>query len=149
MIISDFFGPWQGTWDTRILATDISTRALQKARLGIYTIEDIKVLPASWQLDYFQAIDRNNARIIDALKRQVIFRRFNLMEKTYPFKQPFHVIFCRNVMIYFDTATRRELVQRFYDYIVDGGYLFIGQAESIKRDHDKFCYVSPAVYRKE
>lgn len=149
MIINDFFGLQQGAWDTRILATDISARALQKARRGVYTVGEIKVLPASWKLDYFRVIDRNSARIVDKIKRQVIFRRFNLMEKRYPFKQQFHVIFCRNVMIYFDALTRRELVQRFYDFIVDGGYLFIGQAESIKRDHDRFRYVTTAVYRKE
>ncbi len=70
------------------------------------------------------------------------------MEKNLPFKKKLHVIFCRNVMIYFDNDTKVELVKRFYDILEDGGYLFIGHSESIARNESEFKYIMPAVYRK-
>jgi chemotaxis methyl-accepting protein methylase len=82
------------------------------------------------------------------VKEEVIFRSFNLMEESLPFRKKFHVIFCRNVMIYFDYKTKSRLVERFYDATEEGGYLFIGHAESLSHDETKYQYVIPAVYRK-
>jgi chemotaxis protein methyltransferase CheR len=79
----------------------------------------------------------------------VIFRKFNLMEKYFPFKQKFHVIFCRNVMIYFDNETRKQLINRFYDFTETGGYLIVGVSEAINRRETKYKFIMPAVYRKE
>ena len=149
MVIRDFFSSQQAAWDTRILATDISTRALKKAKEAVYAEEQIEALPAGWKLRYFQEINRDSFRIRERIRRQVIFRRFNLMESPFPFKKAFQVIFCRNVLLYFDSSTRSKLIQRFYDSIEDGGYFFIGQAESINWDNNRFSYVMPAVYRKE
>jgi chemotaxis protein methyltransferase CheR len=67
----------------------------------------------------------------------------------FPFHKSFHTIFCRNVMIYFDRETKDELVRKFYDFLVPGGYLIIGQSESIDRDNSDFKYIMPSVYRKE
>jgi chemotaxis protein methyltransferase CheR len=78
----------------------------------------------------------------------VIFRLFNLMQEIFPFKKKFHIIFCRNVMIYFDNETKRELVKRFFEYTEPGGYLFIGHSESIGREDTGYSYVKPAIYRK-
>ncbi|HWR60744.1 MAG TPA: CheR family methyltransferase, partial [Clostridia bacterium] len=72
-----------------------------------------------------------------------------LMDEAFPFKRKFHAIFCRNVMIYFDNETKRELVGKFYDLTEYGGYLFIGHSESLSRDETKYKYIMPAVYRKE
>ena len=71
------------------------------------------------------------------------------MDKRFPFKQKFHVIFCRNVMIYFDTHTKTELANKFYDLTENGGFLFIGHSESLNRGETRYKYVMPAVYRKE
>ena len=79
----------------------------------------------------------------------MIFRKFNFMDHSFPFKKKFHVIFCRNVMIYFDSNTKCELVRKFYDLLEVGGYLFIGHSESISREETDFKYIMPAVYRKE
>ncbi|HWP97607.1 MAG TPA: protein-glutamate O-methyltransferase CheR [Syntrophomonadaceae bacterium] len=149
MIIADFFDSEPAAWDTRILATDISSRVLQKAREALYEEEDLHHLPSIWRLNYLQSLGGGNCRINERLRKEVIFRRFNLLEETYPFKQKFHVIFCRNVMIYFDAQTKRELVNRFYEITAPGGYLFIGQAETLNREDSRFKYVMPAVYRKE
>jgi len=71
------------------------------------------------------------------------------MDKVFPFKRKFHVMFCRNVMIYFDNETKRELVNKFYELTEYGGYLFIGHSESLIREETKYKYIMPAVYRKE
>jgi chemotaxis protein methyltransferase CheR len=149
MIIDEYFGTEKGLWDTIILATDISTRVLETACKGIYTNEGIEALPQKWKRDYFVKINEENSIIVDKLKKEVVFKKFNLMQELFPFKSKFNVIFCRNVMIYFDLKTRIDLVNKFYNLLKPGGYLFIGHSESLIREETKFKYILPAVYRKE
>jgi len=149
MIIADYFGQEKKLWDSSILATDISSRALNKAREGIYNDEEISSLPAPWKRRYFRNLGPDQSMVTNKLKEDIVFRKFNLMDKTFPFKKKFQVIFCRNVMIYFDSTTKQDLIDRFYDCTDKGGYLFIGQSESLNRDESKYQYIMPAVYRKE
>lgn len=149
MINEDFFGDQKGVWDTKILATDISVKALETAEKGIYSDESLKNMPAVWKLTHFNKTGDGNYKVSDSIKNEVIFRVFNLMDSVFPFKRKFHVIFCRNVMIYFDYKTKMELVKKFYEYTEHGGYLFIGHSESISRDITGYRYIMPAVYRKE
>ncbi len=149
MIISDFFAGQKGAWDTRILATDISSRSLAQAREAWYGTEDLDRLPAAWRKVYFTRPEQGKSRVLDSLKNEVIFRRFNLLEEHFPFAQKFQVIFCRNVMIYFDTETKRQLVKRFYEHTAPGGYLFIGQSESLNWENIGYQYVIPSVYRRD
>lgn len=148
MIIDEYFRGKKAGWDTRILATDISARMIEKAKKGIYEYGSISKLPPQWRLSYFRQLDDNSCAVIDRIKNEVIFRKFNLVDGEFPFRRKFHVIFCRNVMIYFDMKTKDELVERFYDALEYGGYLFIGHSESINRHRTKFRYIMPAVYRK-
>ena len=148
MLMEEYFDKEKVWWDTKILATDLSSKALSKAILGIYKKEALDSLPPNWRLNYFKKSDNENSEIVDKIKKEVIFRKFNLMEETFPFKKKFHVIFCRNVMIYFDEETKMELVNKFYEYMEHGGYLFIGHSESLVRGKTKFRYLMPAVYRK-
>ncbi|SCZ77840.1 CheR family methyltransferase [Acidaminobacter hydrogenoformans] len=148
MILRDYFGGFQPPWETAVLATDISQAALEVARQGIYSQERVAPLPRAWALKYFRKLDDQSVMVSDALKQEVIFRRFNLMEEVFPFRQKMHVIFCRNVMIYFDQKTKDRLVEKFYDLLEEGGYLFIGHSESLNRDATRFKYIRPAVYRK-
>jgi chemotaxis protein methyltransferase CheR len=149
MIIDDFFGKEKIYWDTKLLATDISNKVLEKAQKGIYSREELNTLPPHWRLNYFKKLDNKNFMITDKIRKEVIFRKLNLMDEYFRFKKKFHVIFCRNVMIYFDNQTRHELVNRFYNVTEYGGYLFIGHSESLNREKTKYKYVKPAVYRKE
>ncbi len=149
MILSDYFGKDKIWWNSQILATDISTRSLQTAAAGEYPIEQIQTLPAKWRENYVKVKSTTTSVICDKLKGEVIYRKFNLMEPVFPFKKKFHVIFCRNVMIYFDNPTKEALVDKFWDQLEYGGYLFIGHAESLNRDKTAFRYIMPAVYRKE
>lgn len=149
MIIQDHFGHKLPRWDTQILATDISCRALDIARKGVYSADAIKEIPAMWRINYFDKLDDGkNYRVKDVIKNNVVFRTFNLMEPTFLFRKKFHIIFCRNVMIYFEQSTKDALINRFYDITEPGGYLFIGHSESINRELTKYKYIMPAVYRK-
>jgi chemotaxis protein methyltransferase CheR len=149
MIMQDYFSN-QMMWDTQILATDISNRALEIARHGIYSEEAIKEIPSMWKLNYFEKMAGNetNYKVKQNIKNNVIFRVFNLMNQEFPFKKKFHIIFCRNVMIYFDQPTKDALVEKFYDSTEPGGYLFIGHSESVNRDSTRYKYIMPALYRK-
>jgi chemotaxis protein methyltransferase CheR len=87
-------------------------------------------------------------QVANEIQKEVIFRRFNLMTPTFVFKKKFDVIFCRNVMIYFDQATKDRLVEKMYNYTEPGGYLFIGHAESLNLRTTKYKFIMPAVYQK-
>lgn len=148
MIIDSYFGTEKWRWDTKILATDISTAVLENAKRAIYLDSQLELLPSNWREKYFRKINNEARGLLEKIKQEVIFRRFNLMNESFPFKKKFHVIFCRNVMIYFDADTRRALLERFYYHTEPGGYLFIGHSESINRHESRYKFVAPAIYRK-
>ncbi len=147
MTMDQYFGPRKNQWDTRILATDISTNVLEKAKLGIYPADNIKDLPPVWKNKYFKMQPNGDYQISEAMRKEVIFKVFNLMDEIV-YKKPFDIIFCRNVMIYFDAETTNKLVKRFYDATAEGGYLFIGHSESIDKDRTGYTYVRPSTYQK-
>jgi chemotaxis protein methyltransferase CheR len=149
MIMEDYFSGDKLLWDRKILATDISGKVLQKAVEGVYSSEETALLPPDWRINYFKRMNSQYSAVTDSIKKEVIYRKFNLMERNFPFKKKFHVIFCRNVMIYFDAQTRAALVDRFYEFTEPGGYLFIGHSESLSRENTAYKYIKPAVYRKE
>ena len=149
MILADYFGVNKKGWDTKILATDISDRVLSMAADGKYMTEGLSVLPEEWRKKYFTKVDEDYEQIATSLRNEITFRKFNLMTKVFPFKKQFHIIWCRNVMIYFDVPTKIALVDRFYEYTMPGGYLFIGHSESLSRSETKYKYIAPAIYRKE
>ncbi|MCM1568838.1 MAG: protein-glutamate O-methyltransferase CheR [Roseburia sp.] len=148
MVIHDFFGLDRNGWDTRILATDISTRVLEHAAKGIYLKEQVEPLPENWKRHYFKRLDEERYEVREELKKEVIYRQFNLMSP-FPFKKKFHIVFLRNVMIYFQDDTKHELIRKIYDYMEPGGYLFIGTTESLDRKKIQFEYVQPSIYRKQ
>jgi len=148
-IVEDHFSKSKSKWNTEILATDISTQVLDKAVHGVYSNESVGTLPEVWRKRYFDRYDDEHSIVKQEVKNGITYRKFNLMEEKFPFKKPFQVIFCRNVMIYFDNPTRDTLVKKFYDLTEPGGYLFIGHSESLNHTGTKYKYVMPALYRKE
>ncbi len=148
MLLLEYLGRESDFWDAGILATDISSRVLEKAQAGSYSPESIAHLPRTYVLKYFERESTDSYQVSASLQKLVLFRRLNLMRKDYPFKGKFQVIFCRNVMIYFDQPTRTELVHRFHRYLAPEGYLFIGHSESLGRSDAHFKYIRPAVYQK-
>lgn len=147
MMLEDYFGKSIVKWDKKLLATDISLDVLEIAKQGYYPKDKVEVIPKIWRMNYFD-MKKDGYEVKHHIKNEVIYRRFNLLESRFPFKGKFHVIFCRNVMIYFDNETKRALIEKMYDALEYGGYLFIGHSESIDRSRTKFKYIKPAVYRK-
>lgn len=148
MLMMEYFGKDYYKWQAGVLATDISLTVLEKAKRGVYPDERVQPLPDIFKKKYFKKLPSGEWEIIDAIKREVTYRRFNLMNETFPFKKPFDVIFCRNVMIYFDDKTREKLVDKFYNFTSHNGYLFIGHSETLNRTTTKYKYIKPAVYQK-
>lgn len=149
MLIDEYFGPSKGDWDTKILATDISADVIETAKRGIYSKDKIEALPESWQRIHFRKYDDRNYMISDKMKNEVIFNRLNLMDEKFPFRRDMHVIFCRNVMIYFDNDTKNDLAERLYDITAPGGFLFVGHSENLERNKTRYKYIMPSIYRKE
>ena len=148
MLMMDYLAREYGLWDGGILATDISEKALNFALEGIYPKDRTKELPTQLRLKYFNKLADGQLAVKDSIKKEVVFRRFNLKNKHFPFKKPLQVIFCRNVMIYFDKQTRDKLLQQFHEVTERGGYLFIGHSETLGREQQLYRYIMPAVYQK-
>jgi chemotaxis protein methyltransferase CheR len=134
----------------KILASDLSTRVLETAKAATYPADRFTACPPRWLKDYLlrgtgQA--EGLCRVKPAVRTLIEFRRWNLMETFNP-PQPFHVIFCRNVMIYFDKETQEGVVNRLATCLAPGGYLLVGHAESLTGLRHPYTYVKPAVYRK-
>jgi len=143
--------PGLGAWDARILATDISTRMLSISRVGTYSEDGIQGISAEIRRKYFiQAGQGEGCRyaVKNDVRRLVHFARLNLMA-SWPMNGPFDIIFCRNVMIYFDTETQATLVGRFADLLRSGGFLFVGLSESLANIEHGLTYVQPSVYLKK
>ncbi len=138
------------SWDIRILATDISTRVLATARRGEYGADRLSSVPPIWRSRWFGCTgsrSRRMYRVREDLRGMVTFARLNLMGP-WPMSGPFDVIFCRNVMIYFDRPTRERLVRRFSDLLAPGGTFFVGHSESLTGIDHGLRYVQPTVYRR-
>ena len=144
MYLFDYLGSQASQWDTRILATDISAQALATAQRGIYELPD--TLPSGWKQKYFVPNRDGTHTVKPQLKNNVIFQHFNLMDPI-KFRRKFDVIFCRNVMIYFDQPTKDALVRRFYDATVPGGYLLISYSENLS-SNSPYKRIAPATFQK-
>lgn len=140
--------PHQDPHDYSILATDISNRAINIAKKGEYLDGKMTSLPSALRLKYFDILPGSIYSVKRSVRNQILFRRLNLKRDSFPFNGKFDLIFCRNVMIYFDEKSRNDLVVQFARYIKPGGYLFIGHAETLPQHNSFFKHVSASVYRK-
>ncbi len=137
-------------YSVKILATDLSRDVLRKAKDGIYTRDRLADIPGPLLNKYFKKDPDNNLSHVVAPKVQdmITYGRLNLKDN-WPMKGPFHVIMCRNVMIYFNRETQANLVSRFYNLLEPGGYLFLGHSESVGGNNHGFANIRPAVYQKK
>ncbi|MES2307890.1 MAG: protein-glutamate O-methyltransferase CheR [Verrucomicrobiota bacterium] len=138
-------------FDWEIHATDISNRILEKAKNAVFPEERLKEVRPELLRLYFQkgfGVQEGFYRVKENLRNKVSYSRLNLLQPQYPFQKPFHVIFCRNVMIYFDRPTQQELVNHLAQYLVPGGYLMIGHSESLTGITHPLKSVKPAIYQK-
>lgn len=151
MLLADYFGNKVPKWDTKLLATDLSQKVLDLAKSGTYALESIKDVPELWKKKYFMKAPASKTgepmvQVTQEIRNSVIYKQFNLMDPIVA-KKPFQVVFCRNVMIYFDVPTKAALVDRIYNAVCPGGYLFIGHTESLPKP-TRFNYIMPSIYQK-
>ena len=150
MVLSEYALAHPG-FHFRILATDISTRVLAHAKLGIYTTETVAPVQAALRIKYLlRSRDRasNRVRVSPELRRLVEFRRLNFMDSSYGIPEMADAIFCRNVIIYFDRPTQQRILRRLCQHLVPGGYLFVGHAETLHDMNLPLVPVAPALYRR-
>ncbi len=140
--------PYRG-WDIKILASDLSTKVLNTAQEGIYKGEALREdLPEALLKRYFTPCGNDRYRVQDVAKQLIRFRRLNFKERSYPFKKPFDLIFCRNVMIYFDEAMKSHVLTKFHQHLAPHGHLFLGHSETMF-GNKLFSPVHITVYRKQ
>jgi len=138
-------------WDVRILATDIDSDVLNKAKLGVYAEERVAGLPRGYLSKFFLKGKGNRAGDVQAraeLREMITFKYLNLMEQ-WPLKGPLDFIFCRNVMIYFDKKTQAKLLERMAALLKPDGYLFVGHSEALARHDSHFKLIGKTIYQKE
>lgn len=139
-------------WDFQILASDLSTRVLAKAAAGVYDQDRFRDVPPDLLRRHFlrgRGASAGSFKVKPHLASMIRFRRLNLMDEHFPIKNPLDLIFCRNVMIYFDRPTQETLVNKFHWYLKPGGHLFIGHSESLQWVNHPFTLVAPTIYQKE
>jgi len=150
MVLSEFALKNPG-FDFRILATDISTRVLEKAKNAIYAEALVEPVPLEFKKKYLlRSKDRASGmvRIVPELREKVRFRRLNFMDEDFGMREQLDVIFCRNVIIYFDRPTQEKLLQRFHRQMKTGAHIFMGHSETLSGLDVPLVSVYPTVYRK-
>ena len=139
----------QETW--QIFASDISTRVLEIASQGIYEARRVELPNPAWLARYFQKGQGEWSgyfRVKQSLREQIDFQHMNLLHSSDALMDRYHLIFCRNVMIYFDQATTQALVETLLSHLHEGGYLIIGHAESMVRRPHGLQQIKPSIFRK-
>lgn len=148
MVLSEF-AEQNKAFGFSVLATDISTDILRRAMSAVYPMSKVEVVPMALKKYLLKSKDKSRqlVRVGPELRRKVDFRRLNFMQP-FPFKDKKDIIFCRNVVIYFDRATQEKLFNRFCSLLHRGGYLFIGHSESISGMELPVRQIAPTVYQK-
>lgn len=149
MTASEFFSSGIGAFT--IYATDISTKVLCHAVNAVYSEELVKPVPEHMIKKYVmkgKGEKEGYVRMVPQIRNSVRFAKLNLMDERFKLGASMDVVFCRNVIIYFDRPTQRELFRKIYDVVTPGGYLFIGSSESLFGINESFVSVGPSVYRK-
>jgi len=152
MLLKDFAGKYPGfNFEFLILATDISTRVLEAAKRAIYDNEKVAPVPQEMKKRYLlrgKNDKKGHVRIVPELREVVKFRRLNFLEDNYGMREPMDIIFCRNVIIYFDRTTQEKILNMFARQLSPGGYIFIGHSETLHGLDVPLVQVAPTVYRK-
>jgi chemotaxis protein methyltransferase CheR len=146
--LQEFFSGKTG-FDARILATDLDTNMLRMAAEGIYQAEQLAPVEPELVRKYFNKLNDGHYQVKPVLRGMLTFKKFNFITNpTYNIKIPLDVIFCRNVMIYFDAKEKAEVVRKFAAVLKPKGYLFVGHSESLMAAKDIFVNIGPTIYRK-
>jgi chemotaxis protein methyltransferase CheR len=150
IVLSEFALEYPG-YDFSILASDISTQVLEKARLGIYDLNRIDPVPLSLKKKYFlksKDKEKQLVRVIPELRQKISLRRINFVDDDFGVREMQDIIFCRNVIIYFDKQMQENLIKKLCQNIVPDGYLFVGHSETLFNLDLPLVQVAPSIYKK-
>ena len=150
-MVLEEFREQESRFQYRILGTDISTTMLERARSAIYPEDRVAPVAESLRKKYLLRSKERDARLVrvkPTLRRNVVFHRLNLMADQFGIRDSFQVIFCRNVIIYFDRTNQARLLRKLYDHLVPGGYLFLGHSETMAGMDLPLVSVAPTIYQK-
>ena len=140
-----------GNWDVKILATDLDTNVVNRAKAGVYTLEKVNGVDKTRLQKWFRKgrgqDHAGQMKVSQDLQDMITFKQLNLMHD-WPMAGPFDIIFCRNVVIYFNKETQRELFDRYADYMANDGYLFVGHSESLHKVTERFKLIGKTIYHK-
>lgn len=151
MVLSEFARRHGGTPEWSIEASDISRKALQRARSAIYNLDALHLPSPDWLARYFQRGTgpyEGQGKLKALIRDKVRLRRINLFQDNYPFSQPFHLIFCRNALIYFAVDSQNQLISRLHSMLAPGGLLVIGHSDSLVHLHHEFISLGGGIYRR-
>lgn len=137
MVINKYFSAYLADWDIKVLATDIDTDVLSFAKEGIYSKEAKETIPNAFSQSYKRANQQQDIIMVDEVKDLITFKQLNLLG-TWPMQGKFDVIFCRNVIIYFNSETQQTLFNRFHQYLTSTGHLILGHSEHLGQSSNKF-----------
>ncbi|MCL1038855.1 protein-glutamate O-methyltransferase CheR [Shewanella submarina] len=143
MSVASLFG--NANCDTKILATDLDTNVLQKAQAGVYPMDALENIPNEYQ-EKFLMRSGSQIKIKDKLQQHIHFKQLNLLND-WPMQGKFDVIFCRNVLIYFDNETKTQIINKFRRFLADDGALFIGHSETLHQISDDFSLIGHTIYK--
>jgi chemotaxis protein methyltransferase CheR len=150
-MVMNEFGQTHPGFHFRVLATDISTEVLAKAKMGVFSEEVVRPVSADLRRKYFmRSRDRNSnlLRVVPELRQMIEFRRLNFMDSDYGLAEKVDVVFCRNVIIYFDRDTQEQILQKLTHNLLPGGYAFVGHSEALHGMDLPLEPVAPALYRR-
>jgi chemotaxis protein methyltransferase CheR len=152
MVINEFAEYYNdSSFDYVVLATDISTKVLDTAKMGIYREDKVQPVKEELKKKYImrgKGGQEGFSRVVPELRGRLRFRRLNFMESDFGFREPIDIVFCRNVIIYFDKQTQEQILGRIIYHLRRGGYLFIGHAETLSYLNMPIVQVAPSVYKK-
>ncbi|MBF0380460.1 MAG: methyltransferase [Magnetococcales bacterium] len=150
MVLKEFSERIPGiNFKAKVLATDISKKALSKAQDAVYKMQKVEELPMQIKKKYLlksKDSRKNLVRIDSSLRSMVSFRQLNLMDDKFRLREAFDVIFCRNVIHYFDHQTKEKLINKFYNHLNPGGFLFIGNSETLDQINTPLNQITPTIY---
>lgn len=150
MVLHSFFKRQWG-WDVQILASDVDTKVLEHAARGVYKEELLSPIPPALRRAYFHrpaGLEKDRQKVRDELRQMIIFRKINLIQDAFQFREPVDIVFCRNVLIYFDDPTKEMLIGKFHRILKAGGFIFVGHSESLLMAKDEFRFVKSTVYER-
>ncbi len=151
MVLKEVLGSSDDKWDARILATDLDTKVLEKASNGVYEQQRVEGLTKNRLQRWIKKGSGNNAgkvRVSPELQEIITFKQLNLMND-WPMSGPFDLIFCRNVVIYFNKPTQQVLFDRYAELLDEGGHLFLGHSETMFQKTDRYQLIGKTIYQKE